>query len=164
MCCCRYWVPVVWLPIVFYLSWSCYMTLAQGTTRIVFTSGTTHTRPLLWPHHTNPIPLYLCCFIIFISVFPDFSVLVHKYTFLLLFMMGWFLWSFMEYCIHRFVFHMKPPAHNYYLITLHFLLHGQHHKVHTPARRPPSCCPMVALNIRPVFFFFFSRLSEITAR
>ncbi|MEQ2208583.1 hypothetical protein XENOCAPTIV_007513 [Xenoophorus captivus] len=45
-----------------------------------------------------------------------------------LFMMGWFLWTFIEYCIHRFVFHMKPPAHNYYLITLHFLLHGQHHK------------------------------------
>ncbi|KAG7229824.1 hypothetical protein INR49_012473 [Caranx melampygus] len=52
-----YWVPVVWLPIVFYLSWYCYTTLAKGTTRIALTS-----------------------------------------------------------------------AHNYYLITLHFLLHGQHHK------------------------------------
>lgn len=40
-----------------------------------------------------------------------------------------FLWSLLEYLIHRFVFHMKPPASNYYLITLHFLLHGQHHKV-----------------------------------
>lgn len=39
------------------------------------------------------------------------------------------LWSLLEYLIHRFVFHMKPPASNYYLITLHFLLHGQHHKV-----------------------------------
>ncbi|XP_049578742.1 fatty acid 2-hydroxylase [Syngnathus scovelli] len=91
-----YWVPVVWLPLVCYLSWSCYTNLAKGTTRIPITS--------------------------------DFSVMVHKYTFPLLFMMGWFLWSFIEYCIHRFVFHMKPPAHNYYLITLHFLLHGQHHK------------------------------------
>lgn len=44
------------------------------------------------------------------------------------------LWSLLEYLIHRFVFHMKPPASNYYLITLHFLLHGQHHKVsHTSA-------------------------------
>ncbi|XP_061628716.1 fatty acid 2-hydroxylase [Phyllopteryx taeniolatus] len=91
-----YWVPVVWLPLVCYLSWSCYTTLAKGTTRIAITS--------------------------------DFSFMVHKYTFPLFFMMGWFLWSFIEYCIHRFVFHMKPPAHNYYLITLHFLLHGQHHK------------------------------------
>ncbi|XP_029910431.1 fatty acid 2-hydroxylase [Myripristis murdjan] len=91
-----YWVPAVWLPIVFYLSWHCYTTLAQETTRLVLTS--------------------------------DYSILIHKYSFPVLFMMGWFLWSFIEYCIHRFVFHMKPPAHNYYLITIHFLLHGQHHK------------------------------------
>ncbi|XP_053175024.1 fatty acid 2-hydroxylase-like [Scomber japonicus] len=91
-----YWVPVVWLPIVFYLSWYCYTSLAKGTTSLPLTS--------------------------------DVYILIHKYTFPLLFLMGWFLWSFIEYCIHRFVFHMKMPAHNYYLITLHFLLHGQHHK------------------------------------
>ncbi|XP_072242830.1 fatty acid 2-hydroxylase isoform X1 [Leuresthes tenuis] len=91
-----YWVPVVWLPIVFYLCWHCYTTLAQGTTRIALTS--------------------------------DVSIPMHKYMFLVLFLLGWFLWTFIEYCIHRFVFHMKPPAHNYYLIMLHFLLHGQHHK------------------------------------
>lgn len=44
------------------------------------------------------------------------------------------LWSLLEYLIHRFVFHMKPPASNYYLITLHFLLHGQHHKVSRSSR------------------------------
>uniref|UniRef100_A0A8C6UMS9 Fatty acid 2-hydroxylase n=1 Tax=Neogobius melanostomus TaxID=47308 RepID=A0A8C6UMS9_9GOBI len=91
-----YWVPIVWMPLVIYLSWYCYTTLAKGTSRIEVTS--------------------------------DFSMTVHKYMFPVLFMMGWFLWSFIEYCIHRFVFHMKPPAHNYYLITIHFLLHGQHHK------------------------------------
>uniref|UniRef100_A0A3P8RM07 Fatty acid 2-hydroxylase n=1 Tax=Amphiprion percula TaxID=161767 RepID=A0A3P8RM07_AMPPE len=91
-----YWVPVVWLPVVFYLSWYCFTTLAKGTTRIDLTS--------------------------------DVSIPVHKYMFVPLFLLGWFLWSFIEYCIHRFVFHMKPPAHNYYLIMLHFLLHGQHHK------------------------------------
>lgn len=64
-----------------------------------------------------------------VCVFLDVSIPIHKYLFLPLFLLGWFLWSFVEYCIHRFVFHMKPPAHNYYLITLHFLLHGQHHKV-----------------------------------
>lgn len=66
-----------------------------------------------------------------VCVSLDVSVPVHKYLFLPLFLLGWFMWSLVEYCIHRFVFHMKPPAHNYYLITLHFLLHGQHHKVHT---------------------------------
>uniref|UniRef100_A0A8D0AYM7 Fatty acid 2-hydroxylase n=1 Tax=Sander lucioperca TaxID=283035 RepID=A0A8D0AYM7_SANLU len=91
-----YWVPVVWLPVVFYFSWHCYTTLAKGTTRLELTS--------------------------------DFSIPIHEHIFPLLFLLGWFLWSLIEYCIHRFVFHMKPPAHNYYLITLHFLLHGQHHK------------------------------------
>ncbi|KAM4553446.1 fatty acid 2-hydroxylase isoform 2-T2 [Fundulus diaphanus] len=91
-----YWVPVVWLPLVFYLCWHCYATLAKGNTRLELTS--------------------------------NFSIPVHKYMFPILFVIGWVLWTLMEYCIHRFVFHMKPPAHNYYLITLHFLLHGQHHK------------------------------------
>ncbi|XP_072290486.1 fatty acid 2-hydroxylase [Eucyclogobius newberryi] len=91
-----YWVPIVWMPLVIYLSWYCYTTLAKGASRIDLTSG--------------------------------LSIPVHKSLFPALFMMGWFLWSFIEYCIHRFVFHMKPPAHNYYLITIHFLLHGQHHK------------------------------------
>ncbi|XP_061825813.1 fatty acid 2-hydroxylase [Nerophis lumbriciformis] len=109
-----YWVPVVWLPIVFYLCWYCYTSLAKGTTRIAITS--------------------------------DFSVLVHKYTFLIFFLLGWFMWSFIEYCIHRFVFHMKPPAHNYYLITLHFLLHGQHHKSPFDGSRlvfPPGLASLV---------------------
>lgn len=164
--CNRYWVPVVWLPIVFYLSWHCYTTLSEGTTRIVLGSGNIHTHDRL---HTQPYMivtlrdlifihtsilshvytysmLYMFVFIIFMSdeclcasmschdvcvCVPDFSIPIHKYIFPMLFLTGWFLWSFIEYCIHRFVFHMKPPAHNYYLIMLHFLLHGQHHKVST---------------------------------
>uniref|UniRef100_A0A3Q0RB19 Fatty acid 2-hydroxylase n=1 Tax=Amphilophus citrinellus TaxID=61819 RepID=A0A3Q0RB19_AMPCI len=109
-----YWVPIVWLPIVFYLSWHCYTTLAQGTIRVALTS--------------------------------DFSIPIHKYLFPVLFLIGWFLWSFMEYCIHRFVFHMNPPAHNYYLITLHFLLHGQHHKSPFDGSRlvfPPGLASLV---------------------
>ncbi|XP_060932428.1 fatty acid 2-hydroxylase [Limanda limanda] len=109
-----YWVPVVWLPIVFYLSWYCFTTLAQGTTRIALTS--------------------------------DVSLSLHTSIFPLLFLTGWFLWSLVEYCIHRFVFHMKPPAHNYYLITLHFLLHGQHHKSPFDGARlvfPPGLASLV---------------------
>ncbi|CAL1595275.1 unnamed protein product [Knipowitschia caucasica] len=91
-----YWVPIVWIPVIIYLSWYCYTVLAKGKSRIEVTT--------------------------------DMSIPVHTSVFPALFMMGWFLWSFIEYCIHRFLFHMKPPAHNYYLITIHFLLHGQHHK------------------------------------
>ncbi|XP_028813229.1 fatty acid 2-hydroxylase [Denticeps clupeoides] len=76
----------------------------------------------------------------------DFSILVHKYSFPFIFILGMFLWSFIEYCIHRFLFHMRPPAHNYYLITLHFLLHGQHHKSPFDGSRlvfPPSLASIV---------------------
>lgn len=64
----------------------------------------------------------------------EYSIPVHKYYFPFIFLLGMILWSLLEYLIHRFVFHMKPPASNYYLITLHFLLHGQHHKVSRSSR------------------------------
>ncbi|KAG1938231.1 fatty acid 2-hydroxylase [Pimephales promelas] len=110
-----YMVPIVWMPMVIYLSWYCYTLLAQERTRLFITS--------------------------------DYSILVHKYSFPFIFMLGMFLWSLVEYCIHRFVFHMRPPAHNYYLITLHFLLHGQHHKSPFDGSRlvfPPSLAAIAA--------------------
>lgn len=58
-----------------------------------------------------------------------------------LFVLGMLFWSLVEYLIHRFLFHMKPPSKSYYLITLHFIMHGQHHKVST-GRLPlgPGSC------------------------
>lgn len=53
-----------------------------------------------------------------------------------LFMLGIFLWSLIEYLIHRFLFHMKPPSDSYYLIMLHFVMHGQHHKVSGVGSQP----------------------------
>ncbi|KAI5964926.1 SCS7 [Candida margitis] len=42
--------------------------------------------------------------------------------------MGLFVWTLVEYCLHRFIFHVDYllPDHPYFL-TLHFLLHGVHH-------------------------------------
>nr|XP_020653511.1 fatty acid 2-hydroxylase [Pogona vitticeps] len=94
-----YMVCVVWIPVVLGFSWYSYTSLAQGETRL-FSSFTT-----------------------------AYSIHIHKYYFPVLFIVGMCVWSFLEYLIHRFIFHMKPPASNYYLITLHFILHGQHHKL-----------------------------------
>ncbi|XP_062926188.1 LOW QUALITY PROTEIN: fatty acid 2-hydroxylase-like [Mobula hypostoma] len=94
----RYVVPLVWFPIVIIFSWYGYSKLAEGK-KLGFTSFTT-----------------------------EYSIPVHKYFFPLLFLIGMFLWSLVEYLIHWYVVHMNPPARNYYLITLHFMLHGQHHK------------------------------------
>ncbi|PON50316.1 Fatty acid hydroxylase [Parasponia andersonii] len=39
---------------------------------------------------------------------------------------GIFIWTLMEYSLHRFLFHMKTTS--YWGNTLHYLLHGCHHK------------------------------------
>jgi 4-hydroxysphinganine ceramide fatty acyl 2-hydroxylase len=47
---------------------------------------------------------------------------------LFLFPFGLFLWTLIEYALHRFIFHLDDllPDHRA-AITLHFLLHGVHH-------------------------------------
>ncbi|XP_018803109.1 PREDICTED: fatty acid 2-hydroxylase [Bactrocera latifrons] len=53
----------------------------------------------------------------------------------LLFMTAYFaagilLWTFLEYVLHRFVFHMKVNANTHPLLcSFHFMIHGLHHKV-----------------------------------
>ena len=42
---------------------------------------------------------------------------------------GILLWTLIEYLLHRFVFHAVPPSSSRFLITMHFAIHGQHHKV-----------------------------------
>lgn len=96
--------------------------------------------------HSSAVVTICHCACARVCVSSGLSIPIHKYMFPPLFLLGWFLWSFVEYCIHRFVFHMKPPAHNYYLIMLHFLLHGQHHKVthaQTDARTHDVPVPLV---------------------
>ncbi|KAG5932359.1 hypothetical protein E4U53_001370 [Claviceps sorghi] len=44
------------------------------------------------------------------------------------FTLGLFVWTFLEYCLHRFLFHLDDYLpDNRVFITLHFLLHGVHH-------------------------------------
>lgn len=45
-----------------------------------------------------------------------------------LFLVGMFLWTLMEYVLHRFLFHVDEGLpDNRYVILLHFLFHGIHH-------------------------------------
>lgn len=43
--------------------------------------------------------------------------------------LGIFLWTLLEYSLHRFVFHLDSTNRNRWVCTFHFLLHGLHHKV-----------------------------------
>ncbi|XP_018311240.1 fatty acid 2-hydroxylase [Mycetomoellerius zeteki] len=49
--------------------------------------------------------------------------------------LGLFIWTILEYFFHRKIFHFKPPHNSKVLITLHFLLHGNHHKAPLDDRR-----------------------------
>ena len=46
-----------------------------------------------------------------------------------LFFLGWFAWSFIEYMIHRFIFHYQETNREAGRVmrTIHFLFHGIHH-------------------------------------
>lgn len=46
------------------------------------------------------------------------------------FVCGFFVWSFLEYCLHRFLFHLDEWVQfSWWTITAHFLMHGVHHKL-----------------------------------
>uniref|UniRef100_A0A670YIQ7 Fatty acid 2-hydroxylase n=1 Tax=Pseudonaja textilis TaxID=8673 RepID=A0A670YIQ7_PSETE len=121
-----YIVCIFWLPVVFFLGWHCYTTLAQGKTQL------------------------------FSSFTSAYAIPVHKNCFPLLFVLGIFIWSLLEYLIHRFIFHMNPPASNYYLITLHFLMHGQHHK--SPFDSSRLVFPPVPASLLFFVFYFIAQL------
>ncbi|XP_063218335.1 fatty acid 2-hydroxylase isoform X2 [Bacillus rossius redtenbacheri] len=73
-------------------------------------------------------------------------------------LLGLLLWSLLEYSIHRWVFHMRPPDDSPALITLHFLLHGLHHKVPFDSGRllfPPALAVAVALLLYSVLSLLF---------
>ena len=65
---------------------------------------------------------------------------------------GLFVWSFVEYVMHRFVFHFEPSSK--WGRRLHFIFHGVHHDYPNDALRlvlPPS----VSIPLATGFFFLY---------
>ncbi|KAL5577779.1 hypothetical protein UlMin_019478 [Ulmus minor] len=67
---------------------------------------------------------------------------------------GIFIWTLLEYSLHRFLFHMKTTS--YWGNTIHYLLHGCHHKHLTDGLR--LVFPPVATAILCVPFWALIRL------
>jgi 4-hydroxysphinganine ceramide fatty acyl 2-hydroxylase len=88
-----YMVPIVWLPVVLYIS----------------TIGLTHLAVDVTSFLTNAYSI----FVVFVCIF----------------LFGTFLWTLVEYILHRYLFHITPPDDSPFWITFHFFIHGQHHKV-----------------------------------
>jgi len=75
-----------------------------------------------------------------------------------LFVLGMFVWTFLEYLIHRYLFHMSSssPTGNFF----HFFLHGAHHLTPMEPSRltfPPTFAP-------PVGFLIYYLVSLVTPR
>lgn len=64
------------------------------------------------------------------------------------FLMGLFVWTFAEYLLHRFLFHMKTSS--YWANTIHYIVHGFHHKHPMDSDRlvfPPLFALVIAIPI-----------------
>lgn len=72
--------------------------------------------------------------------------------FLCFFLVGIPMWTFVEYILHRFLFHLEPEGDSPLLITFHFFLHGQHHKVPFDGQR--LVFPPVAAAVFAAFFLW----------
>ncbi|RUS78581.1 hypothetical protein EGW08_013649 [Elysia chlorotica] len=74
----------------------------------------------------------------------------------LLLALGVLFWTLLEYIIHRWLFHLKPPASSRLLIRLHFLFHGQHHK--SPMDPMRLVFPPVPASMFGVAFYLLTNL------
>lgn len=71
---------------------------------------------------------------------------------------GILIWTLLEYVVHRKIFHFKPPNSSKLLITLHFLLHGIHHKTPFDNRRlvfPPMPALLIAILLFHIYKIIF---------
>ncbi|XP_066600688.1 fatty acid 2-hydroxylase [Prorops nasuta] len=87
---------------------------------------------------------------------PD-SIANHTVGVLVSYAVGVLIWTFLEYVLHRKIFHYKPPSNSKVLITLHFLLHGVHHKAPFDNQRlvfPPLAGIIVVLVLRSIWTTF----------
>lgn len=73
----------------------------------------------------------------------------------LYFLLGVAIWSFLEYTLHRFVFHFTP--HSPWQKRVYFMIHGVHHDYPKDSRRLVMP-PVVTLVLGPPFYFLFHAL------
>jgi sterol desaturase/sphingolipid hydroxylase (fatty acid hydroxylase superfamily) len=77
--------------------------------------------------------------------------------------LGVLVWTFLEYGLHRFLFHMPVNGSTTFLIKAHWVLHGQHHKFPLDKGRlvfPPVAGFGLAL---PFYVLFHALLSRAAA-
>ena len=101
-----------------------------------------------------PVVLYLVIDMV-TSVYCYFSLSIHILTIIGLFVTGVFIFTLVEYLIHRFVFHFKantPRQHE-----LKYKIHGVHH--HYPKDKDRLAMPpLMSLTLAALFFLLYKWL------
>jgi 4-hydroxysphinganine ceramide fatty acyl 2-hydroxylase len=100
------------------------------------------------------VPVYIFMPVILFCVYKAlFEAQIDLLKFFELFISGIFVWTFVEYIMHRFVFHYAP-ANKPWAQRIHFIFHGVHHDYPSDAKRlvlPPS----VSIPLATIFYFLF---------
>jgi 4-hydroxysphinganine ceramide fatty acyl 2-hydroxylase len=107
------------------------------------------------------VPLIIFLPVIFYMAYTAvFSFGLNMVAFVLYFICGLAIWTFTEYFLHRFVFHLELPGK--LGARIHFIFHGVHHDYPNDSRRlvlPPS----VSIPLAVLFYFLFHQfISEPT--
>jgi len=106
-------------------------------------------------HFTVPIFLFVPV-ILYCTYRALFQTPIGFFTYCELFILGLFIWTFVEYIMHRFVFHYMPPDKPW-AMRMHFIFHGVHHDYPSDAKRlvlPPS----VSIPLATGFYFLFNAI------
>ena len=102
------------------------------------------------------VPLIIFVPIIGFFIYEAFAVELGLAAFLGMFALGLFVWTLVEYVMHRFLFHYMPPDKPW-AQRLHFIFHGVHHDYPSDAKRlvlPPS----VSIPLAAIFYFLFNAI------
>ena len=109
-------------------------------------------------HPVTPLVLYVpvVAWMIYLAAQRGLSFV----TILAFVVAGVLIWSFVEYTMHRFVFHYQPKS--LWGKRLHFLVHGVHHDYPNDASRlvmPPLISVPLAIAFYTLFHFAFGRVA-----
>lgn len=73
---------------------------------------------------------------------------------ILLFFTGMFVFTFIEYIVHRYLYHIKPHAHENETDTFSYKVHGVHHDYPKDKQRL-AMPPLIALVLATFFFILY---------
>ena len=102
------------------------------------------------------VPLFIFIPVIGFCIYKSFELALGIITFAEFFLLGLFIWTLVEYIMHRFVFHYMPPDKPW-AMRMHFIFHGVHHDYPSDAKRlvlPPS----VSIPLATAFYFLFKAI------